>query len=63
MRFDRNQAALYLGLLIQQMAINMSESDYFQRTSTFALFSLAVFCLSRQLHEARMQAQPARAGR
>jgi exopolysaccharide production protein ExoQ len=59
LRVDRNQAALYLALLFQEMVMNMSESDWFQRTSTFAVFALASFCLSRQLLEVRMHALPA----
>jgi exopolysaccharide production protein ExoQ len=58
MRFDRSQAALYLALLFQEMVINMSESDFFSRTSTFAILVLATFCLSRGLLEARRRAQP-----
>ncbi len=53
MRFDRNQAALYLALLFQEMVINMSESDWLTRSSTFAILILATFCLSRGLLEYR----------
>jgi exopolysaccharide production protein ExoQ len=52
-RFDRSQAALYLGILFMEMVINMSESDLFSRTSTFAILLLAVTCLSRELLEVR----------
>jgi O-antigen ligase len=57
MRIDRSQAALYLALLFQEMVINMSESDWFSRTSTFAIFALAFTCLSRGLLDARLRAQ------
>jgi O-antigen ligase len=53
MRTDRSQAALYLALLFQEMVINMSESDWFSRTNTFAVFFLGVTCLSRGLVHAR----------
>jgi exopolysaccharide production protein ExoQ len=55
---DRSQAALYVALLFQEMVINMSESDFFSRTSTFAILLLAVTCLSRALREARLRAPP-----
>jgi exopolysaccharide production protein ExoQ len=58
MAFDRSQAALYLALLFQEMVINMSESDFFSRTSTFAILLLASMCLSRGLLEARRSALP-----
>ena len=58
MRFDRSQAALYLALLFQEMVINMSESDFFTRTSTFAILILATCCLSRGLVEVRRRTQP-----
>jgi O-antigen ligase len=56
MRIDRSQAALYLALLFLEMVINLSESDFFSRTSTFAILVLATFCVSRALREARLQA-------
>jgi exopolysaccharide production protein ExoQ len=70
MRYDRAQAALYLALLFQEMVIDMSESDFFSRTSTFAILLLASTNLSRALVElrtnsqpvARSDAQPVRAG-
>jgi O-antigen ligase len=49
MRFDPNQAALYLALLFQQMVMNMSESEWFSRSSTFAILILSSVCLSRAL--------------
>jgi O-antigen ligase len=64
MRIDRNQASLYLALLLQQMVMNMSESEWFSRGSTFAVLILASICLSRGLLEVRSQAQAVRpAGR
>jgi exopolysaccharide production protein ExoQ len=62
MPFDRSQSALYLALLFQEMVINMSESDFFSRTSTFAILLLASMCLSRALLEARRSAQPLSSG-
>ena len=55
MRVDRSQGALYAGVLLQEMVINMSESDWFSRTSTFAVLGLAIFCLSRALLESRQR--------
>ena len=57
MRIDRNQAALYLALLFQQMVMNMSESEWFSRDSTFTILILAMTCLSRGLLEGRLHAQ------
>jgi exopolysaccharide production protein ExoQ len=57
MQIDRSQAALYLALLFQQMVMNMSESEWFSRTSTFAIFILAITCLSRGLFEVRLHGQ------
>jgi exopolysaccharide production protein ExoQ len=59
MRIDRSQAALYLALLFQQMVINMSESDWFSRSSTFAVLALAITCLSRGLLEGQLHPQTA----
>jgi exopolysaccharide production protein ExoQ len=59
MRYDRAQAALYIALLFQEMVINMSESDFFSRTSTFAILLLASANLSRALVELRRNPQPA----
>ena len=56
MRIDRNQAALYAALLFQQMVMNMSESEWLARTSTFSVMILAIFCLSRALVEIRGRA-------
>jgi exopolysaccharide production protein ExoQ len=52
MRIDRNQAALYLALLFQEMVIDMSESDWFSRTNTFTVLVLGSICMSRQLIDA-----------
>jgi len=57
MLFDRSQAALYLAVLFQEMVLNMSESDWFSRSSTFTMLMLATFCLSRALLEHRLHAQ------
>ena len=64
MQVDRSQASLYLALLLQQMVMNMSESEWFSRGSTFAVLILASICLSRGLLEVRPRVQPVRsAGR
>jgi exopolysaccharide production protein ExoQ len=55
MRTDRSQAALYLGLLFQQLVMNMSESEWFARDNVFAIIILGVMCLSRALYESRQQ--------
>jgi exopolysaccharide production protein ExoQ len=57
MRIDRSQGALYLALLFQEMVIDMSESDWFSRSSTFAILALGTTCLSRGLLEARLHEQ------
>lgn len=49
MKTDRSQGALYLALLFQAMVINMTESDWFSRSDTFAVLLLATICLSRGL--------------
>jgi exopolysaccharide production protein ExoQ len=59
MRSDRNQAALYLALLFQEMVVNMSESDWFSRSSSFITLILATFCLSRALLEQRLHSKSA----
>jgi O-antigen ligase len=59
LRFDRNQAALYLALLFQLMIMNMSESEWLSRDNTFTVFILAITCLSRALREGRLQAHSA----
>jgi len=60
MKFDRSQGALYLALLFLEMIINMSESDWFSRTNTFAMLALAAMCLSRALLDVRLHAQTLR---
>jgi len=57
LRFDRSQAALYLALLFQEMVMNMSESEWFSRSSTFAVLFLATTCLSRGLLDVRLHRQ------
>jgi exopolysaccharide production protein ExoQ len=59
MRIDRSQASLYLALLIQQMVMNMSESEWFARDSAFTIMLLGITCLSRGLLEARLHAPSA----
>jgi O-antigen ligase len=61
LRIDRPRAALYLALLFQEMIIDMSESEWLSRTSTFAILLLATTCLSRGLLDARPRTQPVRA--
>jgi exopolysaccharide production protein ExoQ len=56
MRLEKGQGALYLGLMFQQMVMNMSESEWFSRSSTFAVFILAITCLSRGLSAAQQRA-------
>jgi O-antigen ligase len=56
MRTDRTQGTLYLAMLFQQMVMNMSESEWFSRSSTFAPLILATLCLSRQLLDTRARA-------
>ncbi len=55
MRSDRNQAALYFGLLFQQMVMNMSESEWLARDTTFTILIIAIVCLSRALRESQLQ--------
>ena len=59
-RIDRSQAALYIALLFQQMVMNMSESEWFSRSSTSLVLLLAATCLSRDLLEHRRPAQAPR---
>jgi exopolysaccharide production protein ExoQ len=59
MKTDRNQAALYLALLFQQMVLNMSESEWFSRDSTFTILILAMMCLARAVHDSHRQASSA----
>jgi exopolysaccharide production protein ExoQ len=57
MRFDLNQAAMYLALLFQQMMANLSESEWFSRSLVCAILTLGAFCLSRDLLAHRQQAR------
>lgn len=59
MQFDRSQAALYLALLYQQMVANLSESEWFSRSTISTVLVLASICLSRSLYEHRMNGSPA----
>jgi exopolysaccharide production protein ExoQ len=63
LRIDRPRAALYLAILFQEMIIDMSESEWLSRTSTFAILLLATTCLSRGLLEVRPRGQPVRSAR
>lgn len=63
MRFDRSQAVLYLALLFQQMVTNMSESEWFARSSTFAILFFATTCMARGLLEYRRQGTQVRPSR
>jgi len=62
MRHDRNQAALYLGLLFHQLVMNMSESEWFARDIIFTTFILGITCMTRALHESRLYAKSASVG-
>lgn len=53
MKVDRSQATLFLAVLFQQMVINMSESEWFSRSSTSAILMLSSFALSRAMLEVR----------
>jgi O-antigen ligase len=59
MRVDRGQAALYLALLFQQLVMNMSESEWFARDIVFSVVILGITCMTRALHESRLNARPA----
>lgn len=59
-RTDRSQGVLYLGLLFQEMVMDMSESDWFSRSGTASVFALSSVCLSRALVEVRLRSIPAR---
>jgi O-antigen ligase len=63
MRVDRSQAVLYLALLFQQMLVNMSESEWFSRSSTSFVLLLASVLLSRDLSEHRQQVDSIRPAR
>lgn len=56
---DRNQAALYLGLLIQQALTNLSETHWFSVLSVdFVIMALATTALARGLLERQLRALP-----
>jgi hypothetical protein len=57
MRIDRTQSTLACGLLFHQMTMNMSESDWFSGSATWAIIALSSLMVSRGLAEAQMQAQ------
>lgn len=62
MAIDRPQATLVAGLLFHQMIMNMSESDWFSLTGTWAIIAMSSFMASRALLDARQRGLvPARA--
>jgi exopolysaccharide production protein ExoQ len=60
LRIDRSQATLYLALLFQQMAVNMTESEWFSRSLTSIVLLIATTCMARDLLEHRQMAPPTR---
>jgi len=53
---ERNQAALYLGLLVQQALTNLSETHWFSALSVdFVIMTLATTTLARTLLERRLR--------
>jgi exopolysaccharide production protein ExoQ len=60
MPFDRPQAVLFLALLYQQMVANLSESEWFSRTTISALLVFAAVSLTRSLLDYRQQQQSPR---
>ncbi|HEY0341232.1 MAG TPA: O-antigen ligase family protein, partial [Steroidobacteraceae bacterium] len=54
MRIDRAQAALFLGVLFQDMILNMSESDWVSRSDTFMILVLGSVCMARALGDLRL---------
>lgn len=58
MKFDRAQATLYLAVLFQQMIANLSESEWFSRSTVCIVLTLATTCLSRDLLEYRLHHRP-----
>jgi exopolysaccharide production protein ExoQ len=59
MRYDRGQAVMYLVVLYQQMVANLSESEWFSRSTICMVLLLATMCLSRDLLEYRTQSRTA----
>jgi hypothetical protein len=57
LRIDRHQGALYLGLFLQQVITNISETHWFSVLSIdFVLMTLATTALARGLMEQRLRA-------
>ena len=55
LKIDRNQAALYLGLFLQQAIANLAESRWFSPLSVdFVIMTLATTALARSLLEHRL---------
>jgi exopolysaccharide production protein ExoQ len=59
MRYDRGQAVMYLVVLYQQMVANLSESEWFSRSTICMVLILATMCMSRDLMEYSMHARAA----
>lgn len=56
MQIDRQQGALFVALLLFELVVNLSESDWFSRSNTFAIIFLATICMGRALVDARINA-------
>ncbi len=56
MQIDRAQGAMFAALLLFELVINLSESDWFARSNTFAIVLLAAVCMGRALVDARINA-------
>ena len=52
MKIDRAQGSMFIALLIFELVINLSESDWFSRSNTFAILLLASICMARALVDA-----------
>jgi exopolysaccharide production protein ExoQ len=62
MQIDRAQGAMFIALLIFELVVNLSESDWFSRSNTFAMVLLATTCMARAMIDARVSSlQAARA--
>jgi O-antigen ligase len=61
MKFERNQAILYLCVFFQQAVSNLSESFWLQVGFATTLMSLATLCVARTLYEKKRQAAMSRA--
>jgi O-antigen ligase len=55
MRTDRNQATLFIALLLQQIVLNMSESIWFTSSDMFAITGFAALMLSRARFDADLR--------